>query len=169
VIKLASRKALEDAKVALDLLDRAEDAQLIRIHWYSVVSLMRTSFDVLDKIDKKISNKIESEISKQWLKLNKNKDKYPLFWQFIKTERDLLQHKYKHSGELEFAPIAIISDEKAEIVYDEGNEIYLHDFFILNDGYYINQDGRDVAYEAYKWLDQEISEIEELCFKEIKQ
>ncbi|MEE9314066.1 MAG: hypothetical protein V3V02_05390 [Rhizobiaceae bacterium] len=158
--KLSARRVLDDVKIALERLDKESEEREIRITWYATIAMLRTSFEVLKKVDAKRSELIDKTVSDQWHRVKEQKEDNSIFWEFIKRERELLVHQYEMSADLEFAPLALVEDAAAELVYDDDGELYLQDFFTICDGYFIGHDGRDLSREGYNWVDQRVKEIE---------
>ncbi|MCA8888883.1 MAG: hypothetical protein KDA46_08650 [Parvularculaceae bacterium] len=160
IMRLRAREALHDANLAADKLELCVEPSVIRIYWTAAVTLTRTAMDVLHKVDSENSTQFAAQVKKQWKTIQANENgEHDIFWHFIKAERDMLAHQYRHNAELTWG--LLLAEDGKGMLTEAGERIVCEqDFFLLNDGIYANHDGRDILRDALKWVDQRITEIE---------
>lgn len=154
--KLQARLVLNDAALAIEKFEKTDDERELRVYWFATMGLLRTSFDVLDKVDRKKSTELSTAISAQWKRITENKAANAIFFDFIKAERDLLLHQYEQNAEYDCAPLVVFTDDDKP--FWDGEEFY--EFLAISSGPYEGQDPRDLVVEAYDWLSARITEIE---------
>jgi hypothetical protein len=82
----------------LSCLESPGEFQYWRIYWAGTITLLKTTRDVLDRVDRK-SSKSHSKIIHDFLKDIASKKKlHPIYWDFICDERDNLVHEFSMSA-----------------------------------------------------------------------
>jgi hypothetical protein len=119
-----------------------------RRRWATVVVLLRTTLDVLGKVDRvEGAPEVQDAIDAAWIMLNEARP--DIYFKFIKSDRDSLVHEYQYlAGQ---NATILLGEKRTEITYS------------MNDGPFKGQDPRAVASQAIEWLDQYLSDIDQLA------
>ncbi len=98
---LTSYRALSDGKDGVRLLEEHLRSATIllsewKVSWIGACALLRTSI-ALFQVDAKscINQKIREEISTEWNSIGQKKEHHPIFWEFLRKERDNILHEYE--------------------------------------------------------------------------
>lgn len=98
---LTSYRALSDGKTGVRHLEKhlQSSAFLLsewKVIWIGTCTLLRTSIDLF-KVDAKscINQKIREEIQSEWKSIKENKKHHPIFWEFLRKERNNIIHEYE--------------------------------------------------------------------------
>jgi len=145
---------LEDCRKVLSFLEDARTEQEFRIHWVSMVTLLRVVGHVLDKVDAVSCSKLRKAVDENWQKLHAKRDENLIFWAFIEDERNSVLKEYGLRVALGDVPVVVR--------HDSGEEEFVLDECIFNpltDGPYAGEDGRDVARNAIAWWENQLSLI----------
>lgn len=82
----------------LACLESPGDFKHWRIYWAGVLTLLVTVRDVLDRTDRRKSD-LHSQIIHDFLKqLATRKEHHPLYWKFVRSERNSLVHEFSLSA-----------------------------------------------------------------------
>jgi hypothetical protein len=140
-----ARIVLADCREAHAELVDGLVGSLWRRRWATVVVLLRTTCDVLGKVDRvEGAKEVRDAIDAAWFKLNE--DKPDIYFKFIKSDRDLLVHEYQYlAGQ---NATVLLGEKRTEITYS------------MNDGPFKGQDPRAVAAEAMEWLERYLDDID---------
>ncbi|MBU2991626.1 hypothetical protein Q4555_15855 [Octadecabacter sp. 1_MG-2023] len=99
-----SHRAFSDGKYAASKLRRImeQDSLLLRdwkIHWVASCTLLRTAIDLF-KADAKncLSHSLREEFRNEWHKISDDRDQHPIFWKFLREERNNIIHEYRWSA-----------------------------------------------------------------------
>ncbi|MEX0970211.1 MAG: hypothetical protein WD046_07195 [Paracoccaceae bacterium] len=98
---LNSYRALSDGISGISSLKTYlnENASLVyewKFRWVGICAILRTSVELF-RADSRlcINNSIRDEIGQEWHKIKEQKDLHPIFWEFLRKERDNIVHEYK--------------------------------------------------------------------------
>lgn len=159
---LRARLVLEDARKAHEILEATEDMTIARIQYFALIALLRAVGHVLDKVDsadpdvKKIS-------TRKYQQMKEDPESFPIFWEFIDAERNLIVKEYKSNAELTTpVPIIFRPSDGSRTVAEQFTPFPM---FVFEDGPFDGEDARDVAVQALDFWDEYLSEIETTCFK----
>lgn len=100
---LASERAYRDGSRALDLLNKELESDRLyysdwRVHWVAATTLLRTSINLF-QVDKKICHpQLAEGIRLEWQEIFDHRDLHPIFWQFLRNERNNIVYEYKWSA-----------------------------------------------------------------------
>lgn len=157
---LRAKTVLADCEIAYTLLMREEkDSPTWKVHWVACLALLRTVGSVLEKVDKKADEKHKQVITNKWNEWNSEKAAHPIFWNFIKAERDNLVKEYRFGVEPE--PNYLVTEDGDRIVTDQGDAIATEDdYFRLSHVEFENREGRNVIREAINWWQKQLEGIE---------
>lgn len=155
---LRARLVLSDCRVALDLLDSADDDAHFRLYWLACCTLLRTVGHVLHKVDApQVSSSRADSIFALWETLKADRTAHPLFWEFIENERNRMVKEYRPNYE-RGEHMLIVPDESAE---DWVSEIVGPDLYSpIGSGPFAGEDARDMLREAIAWWDERLRVIE---------
>jgi hypothetical protein len=149
-----ARRVLADLVLAHSMLEDEEDQAKFRVLWAAAVGLSRTVGDVLDKVDRHTSPNLNSVVTKFYKDWKDDEASNKMFFDFIKTERDLLMHEYRRGYQNGDIPIAILP-QGAEYSLDEGL------FSPMIDGPFAGADCRDVLLSAIAWWGEQLDKIDQ--------
>jgi hypothetical protein len=66
------------------------------VRWIGARAILRTAITLFQKDAKSCIDKtLRAEISNEWSLINRHKDDHPVFWEFLKKERDNIIHAYE--------------------------------------------------------------------------
>ena len=160
-----ARLVLNDCALALELLEQATTDELWRVHWFAAIGLVRTVGDVLDKVDG-LNPMLAPKIAQAYKDWQADRERYRIYWDFIKDQRDKLIHQYASDVHpLEIIPIAV---EYCVASVDDGSEHIVSDIFELDeniyrpmlDGPWEGDDARDVLRNAIDWWKAELDKLD---------
>jgi len=139
-----ARIVLADCREAHGELVDGLVGSLWRRRWATVVVLLRTTLHVLDKVDGASNPAMRSAVDDAW-----KKAKPDIFSGFIESDRNLLLKEYNFfAGQ---NATVYVGEDRSDITYS------------MNDGLYAGQDPRVVASQAIEWLDQYLSDIDQVA------
>ena len=167
---LNSYRAMSDGEVGIRLLEEklAEETFLFsdwKILWIGACSILRTSIDLF-KIDEKscINAEIRKSIGEEWKLIKDQEEKHPIFWKFLRKERDQILHEYSWSayaawlhqdGTIETPRISLLL-----IKPETSNSVLL-----MKHGFYQGRNSLELLKEGADWVRQRIfSAIERAGF-----
>ena len=127
-----------------------------KIVWIGACSILRTSVDLF-KLDAKscINLEIRKEIRSEWDLIAKNKNDHPIFWEFLRKERDNIMHEYQwtayevwldEDGFTQAPRMSLLS------VQPENMSMVL----LMRDGHYKGRNSLDLLKESAEWVKQRI-------------
>lgn len=148
---LKARQVLEDCRVALEDLEKAEDQQEFRSRWVMVCALLRAVGHILDKVDAKRDGSVREIVDDKWNELKANEEENVIFWKFIVTERNNVLKAYQHNYQEGDVAVAT-QDQVFRIDWDL--------FQPLKDGRFAGEDCRDIAGDAIEWWTDYLDEVE---------
>jgi hypothetical protein len=140
-----ARIVLADCREAHAELVDGLVGSLWRRRWATVVVLLRTTCDVLAKVDYvEGTAAMRAAADNAWAILQK--DRPTIYFDFIKGDRDSLVHQYKY---LAGQNVTVhVGEGRSEITYS------------MNKGPYAGEDPRAVARQAIDWLEQYLTDID---------
>lgn len=162
----AARHVLDDARLALDMLQHETDADRWRVHWAGGVALLRAVGHVLLNVDQAADNQLAQIANAAHRRWKSDDPAHAVYREFILKERNNILKEYRSKVHpLEKVPVAVrltlMNSQTGEISYlDEAVELDENLFRPLVDGYGEGQDARDIFEEAVDWWERELSAIE---------
>jgi hypothetical protein len=111
-----ARKVLQDCTRAVALFTENHQNEDFRIHWASVIVLLRTVGHVLEKIDAKTDPTLGKAVSQKWQEIRNSKPEPEIYWGFIEKERNNILKQYEFGA----LRIAFYKKENGVLV---GNDI----------------------------------------------
>jgi hypothetical protein len=157
---LTSYWALSDGKRGIRHLDELlQPAKLLlsdwKVTWIGTCTLLRSAVDLFQiDAESRINDKIRVEIRAEWESIKQNDKQHPIFWQFLKKERDRMIHYYqwaaqevwmKEDGTKRPAPTLL------EIEPKDAKPI-----LIMKDGPYKDHNSLDLLKESAEWVEARI-------------
>lgn len=106
--------AWEPLRLCEEILERLTNSDFDRddsnwkILWIAGLATLRAVGQVLDKVDKIDNREIAPIIVEKWQQLKARKSDYPIFWDFIDKERDLILKEFRLG--VEAVPIMVAND-----------------------------------------------------------
>ena len=91
----AARLVLEDCRGALAAMQNKLPPSEWRRNLASLLTLLRATGHVLDKVDGARDEKLGATIKQWWKKVNHERHLHPLFWEFIELERNSFIKQYE--------------------------------------------------------------------------
>lgn len=150
---LQAWKVLSDLRLAIELLEAAEDESHFRIQWVAAVAIARAVGHVLDKVDRKGSALARRVIADAYSSWKQKPEDNAIFFEFVKPERDFLLKEYE-IGMLGTTWLVVDGQ-------DEAASMLSHDVFApMASGRFEGTDCRDVLREAADWWEGKLGEIE---------
>ena len=127
----------------------------------SLLTLLRAVGHVLHKVDAARDGKLEAVIKPWWKTLNQEKHSHPLFWEFIKRERNSFIKQY------ETAARQVMVGYVGAVNYSISTGEYKSDPYRPSEyqqqmriGHFSGRDLIDVASEAVAWWEEQLCTIE---------
>lgn len=162
----AARHVLDDARLALDMLQDETDADRWRVHWAGGVALLRAVGHVLLNVDQAADEKLAKIANAAHRRWKSDDPAHAVYRDFILEERNNILKEYRSKVfPLETVPLTVrltlMNPQTGEISYlDEVSDLGENLFRPLVEGYGKGQDARDIFEEAVDWWDRELSAIE---------
>jgi len=159
-----SHVVLQDLKHAIVDYDCLRQAEAFRISWIAVISLARAVGHVLKKVDAATSPELKRAIDEKWTELIASKPEPKIFWGFIEYERNRFLKEYEHGITRTVTVASLVPD--VFITLDLANarggtfsplpapESY------LSTGPFARRNEKDVAWEAYRWWQEYLRDVE---------
>jgi len=158
---LNSYRALSDGRTAIKMLDKqlSEPSLLIsewKINWIGACTLLRTAIDLFRKDQAScLNSSIRQEIGSEWHAIKTNRSDHPIFWEFLRKERDNIIHHY------EWAAYEVwMAEDKAQ----RAANISLLDLrkddersvLLMRHGKYKGRDSVELLKESAEWVENRI-------------
>jgi hypothetical protein len=151
---VSARKVLRDCEFAYECLELEEDERKFKLLWVSCVSLLRAVGHVLKKVDCPNDPLLKTRVDQWWARMNSEKEKHKVFFEFIEQERNNLLKEYEMgflSGEME-----VLVGPQAETFTLSGTE-----YCPMSYGLFEGEDCREVVHLAISWWAGQLKIIDE--------
>jgi hypothetical protein len=167
-LKLKADVVLQDCKNSLLEYNLQLQSEKLRIRWICIVTLLRAVGHVLQNVDmENRDEKLKAIIKCKFDEINNHKEKYPIYWKFIKAERDRFLKQYEHGivrilrpkpgiRRIGFSSTSDVSRNRGVYLPPSDTDEIVS---FLSSGPYKGKYEKDIAEEAYKWWETIISEI----------
>lgn len=158
---LTSYRALSDGKTGIEYLEKHLQSPSFflsewKVIWIGVCALLRSSIDLF-KVDAKscINQKIRNELQHEWKLIKENKEDHPIFWKFLRKERDNIIHEYAwpayeawidKDGTILPTRLSLF-----DLKPDDADKI-----LIMRKGHYKDQNSLDLLKESATWAESRI-------------
>ena len=158
---LTSYRALLDGKTGIRHLEKHLKSSTFllsdwKVIWIGSCTLLRASIGFF-QVDGKscINEEIRRGIREEWISIKENKKHHPIYWKFLKEERDNIIHYYEWAayekwmdkdGVIQPDPIPLLS-----IGSEDANSV-----LIMRSGPYKNCNSLDLLKESAKWVEARI-------------
>ena len=158
---LTSYRALSDGKTGVrHLKEHVQSSTFLlsewKVFWIGACALLRTSIDLFN-VDAKscINQKIREEIGAEWSSIKQNKEHHPIFWDFLRKERDNIIHKY------EWAAYEVWMDQdgttrSARMSLLDVKPKDASSVLVMRGGPYKDRDSLDLLKESAEWVEARI-------------
>ena len=157
---LTSYRALSDGRSGIRHLEQyLNSSKLVlsdwMIAWIGTCTLLRTSIDLF-KVDANscINLKIREQIRSEWELIKENEKDHPIFWQFLKEERNNIIHEYKWAVQevwMEQDGTTRVPTPLLDIKPEDASSI-----LIMKNGPYKNRNSLDLLKESAEWVEERI-------------
>lgn len=157
---LNSYRALSDGRSGVKHLDAivAEDKFFLsewKVAWIGTCAILRTAIELF-KVDAKscINMRLRDAVKQEWAAINSQKTEHPLFWQFLREERNNIMHQYEWrayaawlNSEGKIVPrlslISMSSSDRIPVI-------------VMSSGFYEGRNSVEVMHEAADWVEDRI-------------
>ncbi len=158
---LTSYRALSDGKTGIRHLEehlQSARFQLSewRVIWIGTCTLLRSSIDLFKEDKKSCRNqKIREEILSEWKSIKEKKEDHPIFWEFLRKERNNILHEYEwaayemwmdQDGTTRPARMSLLS-----VKPKDANAV-----LVMRDGPYKDHNSLDLLKESAEWVEARI-------------
>lgn len=161
---LTAYRALSDGKAGVrHLEDHLHSSKFLlsdwKVIWIGACTLLRTSIDLF-QIDAKscINWRIREEIRSEWASIKKEKDKHPIFWEFLRKERNNIIHEYEWAAyEVWMEQDGTVRPARMSLLDIKPQDA--RSVLIMRGGYYKNRNSLDLLKESAEWVESRIFEV----------
>jgi hypothetical protein len=154
---LASYRACLDCKHGLERLKKGQVTYSAwKVEWAGLCALLRTSIEMIGKKDAKscLPEILKKELKHAWNELTYHKEKFPLFWEFIRRERNNIMHEYEFSAyEAIIKPDGTTRRSRGLLSFMEEGE---KETLVIGSGHYKDRQALEVLSEAIEWVENYI-------------
>lgn len=157
---LISYRALADARAGLAHLDEflQQDRFLLsewKVIWVGSCTLLRTCIDLF-KADAKscIDQGLRNAVKAEWNAIEYEKDKHPIFWEFLRRERNNIIHEYQWTAYAAWLSSDGTVEEKFNMLQfprDDSQSVV-----IMRSGYYKGRNSLELLHEGADWVEDRI-------------
>lgn len=158
---LNAYRALSDGRTGVRLLEEHLETRKVlvsewKVIWIGACTLLRSSIDLF-KVDARscIDQQICEEIKNEWRSIEQNKGEHPIFWEFLRKERNNVIHEYnwtayeawmKEDGEIVTGRMSLLTfgPEDAKSV------------LMMRNGYYAGSNSLELLKESAVWAENRI-------------
>jgi len=160
---LTAHRALSDGKTGIRQLEEHLGSTNIllsewKVIWIGACALLRTSISLFT-VDAKscINRRIREEIRMEWASIKERRDEHPIYWEFLRKERNNIIHEYnwaayevwmEQDGTIRPARISLLSLRPQDV----------SSVLIMRDGRYKNCNSLDLLKESAEWVESRIFE-----------
>lgn len=158
---LNSYRALSDGRSGVRQLQEMMETEHFRLSnwkvvWAGVCAVLRTSI-TLFQVDAKscIDSRLRAEVAAEWRLISDRRDEYPIFWHFLRKERDNIIHEYEWAAyEMWMDETGNLSPPKLSLldVRPEKSRSVL----LMRSGHYKGRDSLQLLQESSEWVEDRI-------------
>jgi hypothetical protein len=156
-LNLASYRVCQDCRYGLQRLKEGEITYSAwKIEWAGICALLKTSIHLMHAKDAKscLPEVLRTELRNAWNDLLNNKDKHPLFWEFIHRERNNIVKEYEFSAyQGIIKPDGTTRSPRGLLALMEEGE---KEALLIKNGYYKDRQALEVLDEATQWVEDYI-------------
>lgn len=155
---LACYRANDDCQHAIKILQQEPISfSQWKVQWAGICALLKTSIHLMRAKDAKscLPLPLRNSLLHAWQELGRNKDKHPIFWEFIDKERHNILKEYEYSAyEVIIAEDGTIKKPYRSLlsIMAEGEKRDL----IIKHGYFQGKVALDLLMEASEWIEEYI-------------
>ena len=158
---LTSYRTLSDGNTGIRHLEEyLENSNFLlsdwKVIWIGTCALLRTSIDLF-KVDAKscINSDLREQIRLEWNAIKTNKECHPIFWEFLRKERDNILHEYQWTA-YEAWMNQDGSTRTASITLLEMKPEDVNNILIMRSGTYKDRNSLDLLRESSNWVESRI-------------
>lgn len=159
---LNSYRALSDGRYAtLQLEQLLKGEQLIvsewKVMWVGACSILRAAVGLFQVDAQSCINKdIRQEIRNEWDHISKNKSEHPIFWEFLRKERNNIMHGYEWGAyEVWLDGNDEVASPALSLLYAPPSE--LRSVLRMRSGTYAGQDSLALINQSAVWVEDRIN------------
>jgi hypothetical protein len=168
-----ARIVLQDAQRAIANHTDALQSEEFRASWFAVVGLLRAVGHVLANEDARSSEGMKRAIEEKWAELWRTKPEPKIFWEFILHERNRFLKNYEHGivrtrTQSQVAPDGRVHSLSADVANSRGGSSHGPNVVLesyISDGPYAGRPERQVAFEAHRWWQRYLDDVDALARK----
>jgi hypothetical protein len=158
---LNSYRALSDGRTGIGLLEERLGTNSFlfsdwKILWLGTCAILRTSIDLF-KVDIKscINAEIRNSLKTKWAPIGNEKNIHPIFWKFLRKERDQIIHEYSWAayeiwlhddGTLQEPPFSLLA-----VKPDKATSVLL-----MRHGHFKGRNSLELLRESADWVELQI-------------
>jgi hypothetical protein len=158
---LTSYRALSDGQSGIRHLEeylRSSSFLLSdwKVIWIGACTLLRTSIELF-QVDAKscINQRIGEQLNAEWQSIKKNKVEHPIFWEFLRKERNNIIHEY------EWSAYSVWMDKEGVELPDRIALLNLKPkdaeaVLVMRGGIYEGRDSLELLKESAEWVEARI-------------
>lgn len=158
---LNSYRALSDGKTGVRQLEEhlQSSAFLLsewKVIWIGACTLLRTSIDLF-QVDAKscVNPKIREEIRSEWKSIKENRKHHPIFWEFLRKERNNIIHEYEWVAyEMWMDPDGVTRPARMSLLDVKPEDA--SSVLIMRGGRYKDRNSLDLLKESAEWVETRI-------------
>lgn len=159
---LSSYRALSDGRIGVRHLEEIIEKDRIlvsewKIAWIGACAILRTAIDLF-KLDGRscLSSEIRREIKVEWKAIADQKDAHPIFWEFLRKERDNIVHDYQWNAyETWIKPdgsMRRVTSLATLFLEQDG----ARPFILMRSGYYAGRNSLELLNEGANWVEERV-------------
>lgn len=159
---LSSYRALCDGRRGVEQLERrVETTETFflsdwKVIWIGTCTILRTAIDLF-RVDGKscLAPRIKEEINAEWKSIDHHKSDHPIFWEFLRAERNNILHEYQWQAyEAWMKPDGTFRAPQFSlmILEDDGARPML----LMRDGHFKGQNSLELLKEGANWVEDRI-------------
>ncbi|CDZ37669.1 Hypothetical protein NGAL_HAMBI1145_39850 [Neorhizobium galegae bv. officinalis] len=158
---LNSYRALSDARSGIrHLEDYLRDASFLlsewKVIWIGSCTILRTCIDLF-QVDARscINADLRQAVAAEWASIKLHKDQHPIFWEFLRKERDNIIHEYewaayeawlKDDGSVVRPTLALFADRPEDV----------RTVLMMRGGMYTGRNSLELLREGADWVEERI-------------
>lgn len=158
---LTSYRALSDGKAGIrSLADQLKSSKIFlsewKVLWIGTCTLLRTSIDLFN-VDAKscINLRIREEILAEWNFVKSHQEEHPIFWDFLRKERNNIIHEYEWQAyEVWMGQDGATRPARLSLLELKPNDVRA--VLVMRSGRYKDRDSLELLRESANWVETRI-------------
>jgi hypothetical protein len=127
-----------------------------KVRWIGACAILRTAITLFQKDAKSCIDKtLRAEIFNEWSLINRHKDDHPVFWEFLKKERDNIIHAYEWGAyQVWMAADGSLSAPKLSLLSVRPEDT--RSILLMRGGHFKGRNSLEIMTEAAQWVEARI-------------